>query len=977
MASVNRHLLLVVLSALLPLLLAAVVLAILLVQAERKSTEHGLQESAQLLSQAVDAELQRSFAALQALSRSDSLRRNDLKAFYSKAADVRAALGLWDNVLLLSPSADHLFNLMRPYGTKLPPVAQPQGALQAIATKKPYVSNVIKGRVETEWLMYIAYPVIHDGNVRYVIGVTMNYRYWSKWLRERTPPGAISAIIDRNYTFLARSEDAERLAGQQVQPWYAEVLASKESDLARGQGVVASDVVVAFTRSKVSGWHINVLTSGTVLDAPMRRTAWFVLLSVIAALAIAITLALTRAAVLTRGIRTVQEALEGLKTSRRPPALRSSVTEIQAAMDSVKVTADVLIGRAERLTRAQEGARLGLWDWDLKTNVVQWSEGIYRLVGAAPNQFPPSLEWWQNRVVPEEKERVLRDFQAIAARGGHFSEEFRIRRLDDTVIWVACIGTVDHDADGIPARMQGVNIDITGRKEAEALLRQSEAKFRTISHAAPAMVWVSNASGEVDFLNERWFEYTGQTPEQAKGSGWLSAMHSEDAERLAPYWLECRQTGDTYEGECRYRRKDGQYRWFAFRALPTRDARGAIEQWFGCSVDIHDARQAQELLKEADRRKDDFLATLAHELRNPLAPIRNALHILNRRHVDDPMVQAAQEMMDRQVSHMVRLIDDLLDVNRITRGKLELRREPVELGKIVEQSLETSRPLLTQELTVTLPAEPIYLDADPVRLSQILSNLFNNAAKYTPKSGRISIRADLDGAHVVLRVRDTGEGISREQLPRLFQMFSQAGSALEHTKGGLGIGLSLARSLVELHGGTIEAHSDGPGKGSEFVVRLPVLATPDPTTLAPATAPAKYNGVVRRILVVDDVKDNVNSLATILRVDGHDVEAAMDGLEAVHKAEAFKPDLILLDLGLPNLNGLDACEHIRRQPWGKEIVIVALTGWGHEENRRRTLAAGFDAHLVKPIRYDELLELLARVPAKKSGGRKVPTGLRG
>jgi PAS domain S-box-containing protein len=376
---------------------------------------------------------------------------------------------------------------------------------------------------------------------------------------------------------------------------------------------------------------------------------------------------------------------------------------------------------------------------------------------------------------------MVRSFEAIAGRGGPFSEEFRMRRLDGAVIWTAAIGSVDVGLDGTPLRMLGVNIDITDRKAAEERVRSSEEKFRTISHAAPAIVWVSDAAGEVVFLNQRWFEYTGQSELQAKGSGWAAATHPDDAKRLIALWRHCRSTGEPYEGECRYRRRDGEYRWHAFRALPARDPGGAITQWFGCSVDIHDARQAREALREADRRKDEFLATLAHELRNPLAPIRNALHLLERRNVLDPAARAAQAMMERQVAHMVRLIDDLLDVSRITRGKLELRREPVALAKIIEQAIETARPHLAQPLTTELPEAPVYLDADPVRLAQVFSNLLNNAAKYTSRSGRIHLSAAREDGEVVVRVRDTGVGIAPEQLPRLFEMFSQGAPALERS----------------------------------------------------------------------------------------------------------------------------------------------------------------------------------------------------
>jgi PAS domain S-box-containing protein len=953
--SVNRHLLLVVLSALLPLLVAAVALSTLLVRHERRTTEDGLQQSARGLALAVDAELGRSLAALEALALSDSLRRDDLAGFYAKAKEVRDALGLWDNVLLLSPSAEHLLNLRLPYGTKLPPVPQPEGTLSAARTRKPYVSDVIRGRIETDWLVYIAYPAIHDGQVKYVIGATMNYRYWSRWISERAPPGSVAGITDGKNAVLARSEQADRLAGQPVPAWYRDAITNVPAGFVRGEGLTDPDIVAAFARPKLAPWTVNLITSGTVLDAPIRRTAWIVSVGVLLALAIAMWLALLRARVLTAGIRSLQGALEALKEARRLGTLRSPVAEIQSAMTAAEGTAEVLAARAERLNRVQTAARLGLWEWDLRSNQVKWSDGLYRLLGAEPASFPPLLDWWQSRIV--EKEAVLRVFEVITARGGPFSEEFRIRRVDERVIWIACIGTVEHDAGGVPVRMQGVNIDITARREAEELLRQSEAKFRTISHATPAIVWTTSPSGAVLFVNDRWCEYTGQSADEAKGSGTSAALHPEDLLRLAPQKERCWRTGAPFEGEVRYRRADGDYRWHAFRALPIRGSDGAIEQWIGCSVDIHDARQAQDALREADRRKDEFLATLAHELRNPLAPIRNAVQILNRADRDEAMGRAARDMMERQVAHMVRLIDDLLDVSRITRGRLTLRREPVELARVLEQALETSRPNLTQQLTVKLPSEPVHLDVDPVRIAQVLSNLLNNAAKYTPKSGHVSVAAAVDGETVAIRVRDDGEGIAAAELPNLFRMFSQGRTALERAKGGLGIGLALSRSLVELHGGTLQAHSEGPGKGSEFVVRLPVIALPQRPASDALDARA-YSGALRRVLIADDVVDSVESIAALLRLDGNAVETATDGLQAVQKAESFKPDLILLDLGMPNLGGLEACRLIRQKPWGKGIVIVAVTGWGSDIDRERTRAAGFDHHLVKPVNYSLIREIL-------------------
>jgi signal transduction histidine kinase len=380
----------------------------------------------------------------------------------------------------------------------------------------------------------------------------------------------------------------------------------------------------------------------------------------------------------------------------------------------------------------------------------------------------------------------------------------------------------------------------------------------------------------------------------------------------------------------------------------------------GISQHARAAKRAEESLREANRRKDEFLATLAHELRNPLAPIGNALAIIKHTEGDGDAVRQVSGAMERQFGQMVRLVDDLLDVSRISRDRLELRSTQVALAPIVNQAVEAIRSLAEcdgHNVEIVLPAEPVWLHADPVRLAQVFSNLLNNSCKFTTPGGRISIKAQRQGESVIVSVSDTGIGIAADQLGGIFEIFAQVDQRLERTRGGLGIGLTLVKRLVELHGGTIEARSAGLGQGSEFIVRLPALANvsiPE-TALAPPTTEA---GSRRRIFIADDNRDAANSLAMLLRIAGHEVEVAYDGLEAIKKVEAFKPDLILLDIGMPGMNGHDVCRFIRQQPWGRDIQIVALTGWSQDSDRRLTREAGFDDHLVKPVESDALNKIL-------------------
>lgn len=377
-------------------------------------------------------------------------------------------------------------------------------------------------------------------------------------------------------------------------------------------------------------------------------------------------------------------------------------------------------------------------------------------------------------------------------------------------------------------------------------------------------------------------------------------------------------------------------------------------------------KRAEQALQEADGRKDEFLATLAHELRNPLAPIRNALQVMRLAGDNVELAEQARGIIDRQLSQLVRLVDDLMDVSRISRGKIELRKERIELAAVVHSAVEASRPVIEQagqQLTVTMPQQPIVVDADLTRLAQACMNLLNNAAKYTEPGGNIWLTVERRGSDVALSVKDTGVGIAASELPLIFDLFTQVDRSLDKAQGGLGIGLSLVKRLVEMHGGRVEAKSDGPGSGSEFVITLPVLLeAPGSPSTHESIALASFKSSLR-VLIVDDNVDGAQSLAMMLKMMGNDTRIAHDGQAGVEAAERFRPQVILLDIGLPKLNGYEACRRILDEPWGKDIVLVALTGWGQDDDRRRSQEAGFDHHLVKPANLPALTKLLAEVNA--------------
>jgi CheY-like chemotaxis protein/nitrogen-specific signal transduction histidine kinase len=380
-------------------------------------------------------------------------------------------------------------------------------------------------------------------------------------------------------------------------------------------------------------------------------------------------------------------------------------------------------------------------------------------------------------------------------------------------------------------------------------------------------------------------------------------------------------------------------------------------------TDLTQRRQTEQALRDADRRKNEFLATLAHELRNPLAPIRNSINILRMSGTADGGTDRIHEMMERQVEHMVRLVDDLLELSRITSGKIDLSIDRIEIAAIVRHGMETSKPLIeagNHRLSVTLPAEPLTVEGDMVRLSQVVANLLNNAAKYTPPGGQIAVSVRREGQWIALAVRDNGIGIAPAALPNIFEMFVQVDQDHKRTQGGLGIGLALVKRLVEMHGGAVQAASAGEGKGSEFTVRLPLASRqlPQPEQLPEKSRNAPTR---RRVLVVDDNQDAASSLGMLLGLLGSEVQTANDGRSALALVERYRPDVVLLDLGMPGMSGYEVAQRVRELPQFREVKLIALTGWGQEDDRRRTREAGFDHHLVKPVNLEALQVLLSEV----------------
>lgn len=541
--------------------------------------------------------------------------------------------------------------------------------------------------------------------------------------------------------------------------------------------------------------------------------------------------------------------------------------------------------------------------------------------------------------------------------------------------WIDLVYQALREADGSISGVFAHGVDITERKLAEEALReaaiQAEQRSRSFDTTLSAMTefgFTLDPDGRLTYVNKALLNRWDLPLERVVGKNFFELGYPDElAGKLQRQVKEVFETRCEIVDETSFIGRAGTEGHYEYILRPVVGDDGTVDQVAGSGRDITARKRAEDALKDADRRKSEFLAILAHELRNPLAPIHNALQILRLRDGKRENTQPIFEMMERQIAQMVRLVDDLLDVSRISHGTIELRRERVELAAIVRQAVEAVQPLLVSmdhELTITSPAEPVHVSADPARLTQVLGNLLHNACKFTERGGHIRLTIEPDGDQAVVRVKDNGVGIAAEHLAHVFRMFTQIDKSLERSSGGqglgLGLGLTLVKTLVELHGGSVEARSGGVGRGTEFVVRMQMLAE---LSVAPQASVAVQTlaSAPMRILVVEDNEDAADSMAYLLELDGHEVRIARDGLHAVEAAAHWTPDVVLLDIGLPKLDGYEAARRIRAQRNGVDgVMLIAITGWGQDDDRRRSRDAGFNAHLTKPVDHVYLKKLLSQ-----------------
>ncbi|WP_233857017.1 PAS domain-containing hybrid sensor histidine kinase/response regulator [Paraburkholderia sp. HD33-4] len=742
-----------------------------------------------------------------------------------------------------------------------------------------------------------------------------------------------------------------------------------------------------------------------------------------------------------------------------------------------------------RLKAAFHGARMGAWEWDMKSRVVRMTSQLADLYGFPPGTDALALSDLENRVEPEYRALFQQKVDAALQHGGPFEFDFVLDGGSTSPRWLRMRGHTEFDDHGTLAHVYGVTFDISKQRAAEEQLSLNERRYRVLVESTGALVWSAGPNGDIRPAGEDWSRFTGDDVVPLEDWGWLDYVHPDDRATAQKVWVDVLQRCAPGSTMFRMRRYDGEYRMMHAQAAPLFDSQGKLQEWFGTTtdvtpqyeaksaiearnlrlsvamqaarltivgfdlasrtlsfeeglapridhvltydealrnvhpddratleqyvhrliegqdpganfefrvrsaqgeqwmqgsallqrsadgkplriiasvIDITQRKQLELMLREADRRKDEFLAMLAHELRNPLAPLRTAIALLEKQPEPASRPHELINLMRRQVEHMTRIVDDLLEVSRITQGRIVLQLEPVLVGTAVYHAVEAIAAMAEarhQQLHVSVGDPTTWVSGDITRISQIFVNILNNASKYTPESGHITVSVEADDEWVSIVTQDTGTGISAELLPKVFELFSQGERTLDRSDGGLGIGLSLVKKLVEMHNGTIAVHSDGPNLGTTVTVRLPRLHHLERHSAValsePAPGPAR---TALRVLVVDDNRDAADSLAMLCESEGHTACVAYSSVEALQAAPSFVPDVALLDIGLPDIDGYELARQLRRKGAAKPLLI-AITGYGQTEDRLRAQSAGFDYHFVKPVNIDSLLKLLASLMA--------------
>jgi len=991
-STVRRSLVVLVATAVLPTLIAAVAALLYAYKEEQASFQRGLTETTRALAQVVEREIARREAIALTLSGLPALSHGDLSAFHEYASRIAPTR---DKVVVLQDlEGQQLVNTRLPFGSALPK-SNLNREREDAGPFSTVVSNLYFAPVGKQHSFAVQVPVVREGKAIYYLSVAGFASALQSIVEDpRLPEGWIASILDAKGLIVARNKAPERFVGNPTSDRLAAQLSQRREGIFESTTIDGAPILATFSKLPGYGWAMLIGVPLSTADAPIKvvmafgaMAALLLMLTVLAALGTGRRLLkpvqrLKEASQAVGSGRIIDAAPTGLaETDQILASLQEANRRINIANESLKARRQEAEAAAEALRKSNERVQLstnasglGLFTWDPVSDSVTWhNDRPYDIFGIARADGPMGARRFISELLLPADAPAFAHYLEQSLKGDMpFSFEGRIQRpIDREVRWVEFTGQVEKAEDGSTVRVVGTAADITLRKKTADALRESEARLLQLANTIPNLAWMADADGWITWYNDRWYEYTGTTPAEMEGWGWQKVHDPASLPAVMQRWGDSIRTGQSFEMTFPLLGKDGIYRPFFTRVAPLRDATGTLVQWFGTNTDVSPLKKAEDELRRADRRKDEFLAMLAHELRNPLAPIRTAAELLHRLDSAEPGVARASKIIARQVGHMAGLLDDLLDVSRVTRGLMILEKERVDLLTVITSAIEQVKPLIEarkHQLSLDLGTGPLHVLASPLRLTQIFANLLDNAAKYSALGGNIGIEVRASEGRARVAVTDAGIGISPTLLQHVFEPFTQAERGSDRSEGGLGLGLAVVKGLVELQGGCVSAHSAGLGMGSRFEVELPLAAPEREVSPAQEKATVQRQGEVLAVLIVDDNADAAETLSALLNGAGFRTRCAYTAGEALAVMERERFDIAVLDIGLPDMSGYELAASIREAGPGTP-VLIALSGYGQREDRQASTHAGFALHLVKPVEPEVLIAALSAAgpPARAKG----------
>ena len=993
--SVRTYLVALVLACLLPGVLAASGLFIYQYREGRAQLEESTLHTARLLVQAVDSHLSRVQAVGQTLATSEALARRDLASFHRKAREVVALKGMTPNVVLRNREGEQLVNAMVDYGKPLPLIDTHPDLDHVFETGQAHISPVFQGAVMKQPVLSVMVPVFIDGEIAYSLALGVSPHDLSDILRAQSlPSGWVAAALDGKGTIFGRNIEPDRFIGNRATKGLFDSMMRADESIIETITQEGTPVLTFHSRSPTTGWTVAI----GIPKRELQGSLMWRLSMAAAAMGLLFALGLILAGIMSGRIAASMKSLTAAANAlgRNQPLPPSSVAlaeaaEVEAAIGNASALlaerAAALELKGKELGEAHRLARFGTWHWDLETGEVETSESIPHIYG---REVPPFPEQRGTVLTEESWDRVNEAMQRALGTGTGYDLELQVRHGDGYTIWIDAKSDAVVNEHGKVIALRGTVQDITERKRYEDALRASESASRrsfdlaesekrrlaAVLEVTPVGVVVVDAEGVVEHSNaasrELWgmnHLMTSSVEAYSYWRGWWADGSERQGQPLKAHEWPMARALRGEEGvrdlvEIAPFDAPDVRRMVMMTAAVIRDGEGNIIGGVLAQMDITDRIKAEQELREASHRKDEFLAMLAHELRNPLAPIAAAADMLQLG-VDPARVKQTSAVIVRQVKHMASLIDDLLDVSRVTRGLISLERQAIDVNRVVDDAVEQVKPLMqarNHAMIVHRLNSEAYVLGDSKRLVQIVANLLNNAAKFTAEGGRIEIGVDVRGQWVEIVVADNGIGMSPEVSARAFEMFAQGERTPDRSQGGLGIGLALVKSLVELHGGTARGFSEGIGKGCTFTVLLPSLERTENAAFAgDVSSPVAAPGKSLKILIVDDNADAATMLAMLVEMLGYEVTIEHSSVAALARARTERPDLCLLDIGLPEIDGRELARRLHAQPETAQTICVAITGYGQEQDRESILQAGFAHHLVKPVDLATLSGILEKV----------------